>query len=72
MAIADEADESENFPDHSTARITPKGWRVISNPIRQPHSEADELKTLIQTIQQRHQRTQGKRKLEETEPPEAA
>jgi hypothetical protein len=69
MAIAD---ESENLPDHSTGRNTPEGWRVISNPIRQPDSESDELKTLIQTMQQRHQRTPGKRKLEETEPPEAA
>jgi hypothetical protein len=69
MAIAD---ESENLPDHSTGRNPPRGWRVISNPIRQPDSESDELKTLIQTMQQRHQRTQGKRKQEETEPPEAA
>jgi hypothetical protein len=65
-------DESENFPDHSTGRNTPVGWRVISNPIRQPHSESDELKALIQTMQQRQQRTPGKWKLEETEPPEAA
>jgi hypothetical protein len=69
MAITD---ESENLPDHSTGRITPEGWRVISNPIRQPDSESDELKTLIQTMQQRQQRTPGKRKLEETDPPEAA
>ena len=69
MAIAD---ESENLPDHSPDRSTSTGWRVISSPTRQPDSEADELKTLIQTMQQRHQRTPGKRKLEETEPPEAA
>ena len=69
MAIAD---ESENLPDYSTGRLTPRGWRVISNPIRQPDAESDELKTLIQTMQQRHQRTQGKRKLEETDSPEAA
>jgi hypothetical protein len=65
-------DESENLTDHSTGRNTREGWRVISNPIQQPNSEAIELKTLIQTMQQRHQRTPGKRKLEETEPPEAA
>ena len=64
--------ESENLPDHSPGRITPKGWRVISNPIRQAPSESDELKTLIQTMQHRHQRTPGKRKLEETDPPDAA
>ena len=69
MAIAD---ESENLPNHSTGRNPQRGWRVISNPIRQPDSEAVELKTLIQSMQQRHQRTPGKRKLEETEPPEAA
>lgn len=69
MAITD---ESENLPDNSTGRNTPEGWRVISNPIRQRDSEAVELKALIQTMQQRHQRTGGKRKLEETEPPEAA
>ena len=69
MAITD---EPENLPYHSTGRITtPKGWRVISNPIQQAHSGSDELKTLIQTMQQ-HQQTRGKRKLEETEPPEAA
>jgi hypothetical protein len=66
------ADESGNLPDHSTGRNPPKGWRVISNPIRQAHSESDELKTLIRTMQQRHQQTHGKRKLEETDPPEAA
>jgi hypothetical protein len=69
MAITD---ESENLADHSTGRITPKGWRVISNQIWQPDSGAVELKALIQTMQQRHQRTPGKRKLEETDPPEAA
>ena len=69
MAITD---ESENLPDHSTGRITPKGWRVISNPIRQAYPESDELKTLLLTMQQRHQQTPGKLKLEETDPPEAA
>ena len=69
MAIID---ESENLADHSTKRNTPNGWRVVSNPIRQPDCEAVELKTLIQTMQQRHQRTSGKGKLEETDPPEAA
>jgi hypothetical protein len=69
MAITD---ESENLPDHLTGRTPPNGWRVISNPIRQPDLEADELKTLLQTIRKRHQRTPGKRKLEETDPPEAA
>ena len=69
MAIAD---ESENLLDHSTGRNTPRGWRIISNSIRQAHSESDELKTLIRTMQQRHQRSRGKWKLEETDPPEAA
>jgi hypothetical protein len=69
MAIAD---ESENLPDRSTGRNPPKGWRVISSLIRQAHSETDELETLIQTMKQRHQRTQGKQKLEETDHPEAA
>jgi hypothetical protein len=66
------ADESGNLPDYLTGRNPPKGWRVISNPIRQAHSESDELKTLIRTMQHRHQRAVGKRKLEETESPEAA
>jgi len=69
MAIID---ESENLPDNSTGNNTPKGWRLISKPIRQPDSDADELKTFIQTMQQRHERTPGKRKMGETEPPEAA
>jgi len=38
-------DESENLLDHLTKRINPNGWRVISNPTRQPDPEADELKT---------------------------
>ena len=69
MAIAD---ESENLPDHSTGRNPLRGSCVISHPILQAHSESDELKTLIQIMRQRHQLTQGKPKLEETEPPEAA
>jgi hypothetical protein len=64
-------DESENLLDHLTKRINPNDWRVISNPTRQPAPEADELKTLIQTIQKGGQ-SPGKRKVDETEPPEAA
>lgn len=64
-------DESENLLDHLTERINPNGWRVISNPTRQPDPEADKLKTLIQTMQE-GQQPPGKRKVEETEPPEAA
>lgn len=64
-------DDSENLLDHLTERINPNGWRVISNPTRQPDPEADELKTLIQTMQE-GQRSPGKRKVEDTEPPEAA
>jgi hypothetical protein len=64
-------DESENLLDHLTERINPNGWRVISNPTQQPRPEADKLKTLIQTMQERRQ-PPGKRKVEETEPPEAA
>ena len=64
-------DESENLLDHLTKRINPNGWRVISNPTRQPDPEADELKTLIRTMQ-KGRRSPGKRKVDETEPPEAA
>jgi hypothetical protein len=45
------ADESENLLDHLTERINPNGWRVISNPTRQPDPGTDELKTLIRTMQ---------------------
>jgi hypothetical protein len=38
-------DDSENLLDHLTERINPNGWRVISNPTRQPEPEADDLKT---------------------------
>jgi hypothetical protein len=65
------ADESENPHDHSAKRVNPNGWRVISNPTRRSDPEADELKTLIQTMQQ-GRRTPGRRKVDETEPPEAA
>jgi hypothetical protein len=63
-------DESENLLDHLTEHINPNGWRVISNPTRRPDPGADELKTLIQTMQKG--RSPRNRKVEETEPPEAA
>lgn len=64
-------DESENLLDHLTERINPTGWRVISNATRRPDPGADELKTLIRTMQ-KGRRTPGGRKVDETEPPEAA
>jgi hypothetical protein len=64
-------DESENLLEHLTERINTNGWRVISNPTREPDPEADKLKTLIQTMQKVRQPL-GKRKVEETEPSEAA
>jgi hypothetical protein len=64
-------DDPDNLPDHFTERINPNGWRVISNPTRRPDPGADELKTLIRTMQ-KGRRTPGKRKVDETEPPEAA
>lgn len=63
--------ESENLLDHLTERINPNGWRVISSPTRQSDPEADELKTLIQTMQN-GRRSPGRRKIDEMEPPEAA
>ena len=64
-------DDSENLLDHLTKRINPNGWRVISNPARRPDPGADELKTLIRAIQ-KGRRSSGRRKVDETEPPEAA
>jgi hypothetical protein len=55
-----------------TERINPKGWRVISNRTRQPDLEAEELKTLIQTMQKQQQVPGSKGQPEETSPPEAA
>ena len=63
--------ESENLLDHLSERINPNGWRVISNPAPKLVPEANELKTLIQSMQKRH-RIPGKCKMEETDPPEAA
>ena len=65
------ADASQNPLVHSTERINPNGWRVISNPTQQPDPGADELKTLIRTMQN-GRRSPGRRKKDETEPPEAA
>lgn len=62
--------ESENLLESLTERINPNGWRVISNSIRQPTPDGDELKTLMQTVPK--QRTLVKRQLEETAPPDAA
>ena len=64
-------DEPENLLDHLTERVSPNGWRVISNPTRRPDPGADELKTLIRTIQ-KGRRSSGRRKVDESEPPEAA
>lgn len=63
--------ESENLLDHLTERINSNGWRVISNPTRQPDPEADDIKTLIRTMQ-KGRRSHGKRKVEETDPLDAA
>ena len=65
------ADESEDLLEHLTERINPNGWRVISNPTRRPEPGADELKTLIRTMQTGRRSPVG-RKANETEPPEAA
>ena len=64
-------DDPDNLLDHLTERVNPNGWRVISNPTRQPDPGADELKTLIRTMQ-KGRRSPGGRKVDETEPPEAA
>lgn len=64
-------DDSENLLDHSPERINPNGWRVISNPTRRPDPGADEFKTLIRTMQ-KGRRSSGRRKMDESEPPEAA
>jgi hypothetical protein len=64
-------DDPENPSDHLSERVNPNGWRVISNSTRQPDPGADELKALIRTIQ-KGRRTPGGRKVDETEPPEAA
>jgi hypothetical protein len=68
MAVTD---DSENLLHHLTERINPNGWRVLSNPTRRPDPGADELKTLIRTIQ-KGRRSPRRRKVGETEPPEAA
>jgi hypothetical protein len=64
------ANESDNLVDPLTERLNSKGWRLISNPIRQPTPKADELKTLMRTVQK--QRVPIRWQLEETDPPEAA
>ena len=64
-------DETENLLDDLSERINPNGWRVISNPTQQPNPKAEELKTLIQTMQG-GRLSSDERKAEETEPPEAA
>lgn len=63
-------DESAKLSEHLSEHTNVKGWRVISNPTRQPDFEAGELKTLIQTMQAR--RALGQRKVEDRDPPEAA
>ena len=65
------ADESENASDQSSGRTVPDGWRVISNPARQQEPQADELKTLIQSMGKRR-RTPAGRRPENADPPEVA
>jgi hypothetical protein len=65
------ADESETLLNHSTERVNPNVWRVIGNPTRRSDPGAHELKTLIRTMQ-KGRRSPGRRKVDETEPPEAA
>ena len=64
-------DDPDDLPDHSTERVNPNGWRVISNPTQRPDPGADELKTLIRTMQ-KGRRTPNGRKVDKPEPPEAA
>jgi hypothetical protein len=64
-------DDSEDLSDHLSERISPNGWRVISNPTRRPDPGAHELKTLIRSMQ-KGRRSPGRRKVDKTEPPEAA
>ena len=65
------SDESENLPKQSSGRSRPYGWRVISYSARRPDREADELKTLIQSME-KGRRTPVKQTLDEAYPPEAA
>ena len=65
------ADESENASDQSCGRTCPGGWRVISSPTLRQEPEADELKSLIQSMG-KGRRTPGGRRPEEAESPEAA
>ncbi len=64
-------DEPESSADNSSGRAVANGWRVISNPTRQPCPEDDELKTLIRSMRERQQAHGGRRR-GETGPPEAA
>ena len=48
--------ESGDLLDHLAKGTNPNGWRVISNPTRQPDLGADELKTLIRTMQKTQRR----------------
>ena len=59
--------DSENLLDHLSERINPNDGRAISNPTRRPAPGADELKTLIRTMQ-KGRRSPGRLKVDETEP----
>jgi hypothetical protein len=65
------ADDSEKSTDNLSERINANGWRVIGNATQQPDPGANELKSLIRTMQD-GRRQLGKCKVEETEPPKAA
>ena len=65
------ADESETASDQSSGQTVADGWRVISSPARRQEPEADELKSLIQSMG-KGRRPPGGRRPEEADPPEAA
>jgi hypothetical protein len=64
-------DESEGPTDNLSERVGANGWRVISNPVRRPSPEDDELTSLIRSMRER-QSTREARGKNETDPPEAA
>ena len=68
MATTDESDTPE---DQLSERVSARGWRVIGSPTRRPDPGAGELRESIRSMRgQRRER--GRRKADETDPPEAA
>lgn len=69
--MSEVTDKPEDPADNLSKRVGGNGWRVISNPVRRPSPEDNELTSLIRSMREGQSMRDARRK-NETDPPEAA